>query len=210
MSPRRPSGSRRNRRSPGPAAGGRSARRRWWLITMALFAGALSIVILTARSRTPPPVVDRGPTVDPHGAFLIAESLMTAGRFAEAVPFYRWATRGEGARMWIPHAGLAMALRNCSVRRARFDVDVPILRSSYDRVTAAREALAEAETAAHLAGRAVEQSAIAQIEGQLLEDWGLTREALDVYRRAQTLDTTGECARRADALTALLRSPVAP
>jgi hypothetical protein len=169
-----------------------------------------SIVLFTVRSRTPPPMVDSGPALDPRRAFTIAESLMTAGLFAEAVPFYRRASQGEGASIWIPHAGLAMALRNCSVRRARFDVDIPILRSSYERVSAACEASAEAKTAARLAGRPDEQAAIAQIEGQLLEDWGFIREALGVYRRAQTLDATGECARRADALAALLRSPVAP
>jgi tetratricopeptide (TPR) repeat protein len=180
------------------------------LVVIALIALVSSIVLLTMRSRTPPPPAGRVDLLAPPDAFRAAESLMALGQFAEAVPFYRHAIQGEGAGVWIPHAGLAMALRNCSVRRTRFDVDVPILRSSYERVSAAREALAEATTAARLAGRPEQQAAIAQIEGQLLEDWGFIREALAVYRRAQAFDTTGACARRADALVALLRSPAAP
>jgi len=176
---------------------------------LVLFALASSIALLTARRRTPPPVAVSLPALDPGAAFRTAESLVTIGRFVEAVPFYRRATEGEGAHNWIPHAGLAMVLRNCSMRRMRFDQEVSLLRSSYERVSAAHEALSEVHTAARLARRPHEQSAIALIEGQILEDWGLSREALAVYRSAQTLDTTGECARRASTLIALLQSPAA-
>jgi hypothetical protein len=102
-----------------------------------------------------------------------------------------------------------MALQNSSMRRVRIDVEIPLLRSSYERVTAGHEALAEAQIAARLARSGSELSAIAMIEGRLLEDWGLAREALAVYRRAESLDPTGECGRRAAALMAALRSPVA-
>jgi len=172
-------------------------------------AAIATIALLTIRRRTPAPLENAEVMLDPQTAFARAESLVTIGRFAEAVPFYRQATHGAGAQIWIPHAGLAMALRNSSVRRSRFGVDIPLLRSSYERVAAAREALDEARIAARLTGGAVESSAIAKIEGQFLEDWGLVREALAVYQRAQSLDSTGECARRASALVAQLRSPVA-
>jgi hypothetical protein len=175
---------------------------------LVLFAVGLSIALSTARHRTRPPVVVSGSTLDPGAAFRTAESLVTIGRFVEAVPFYRRSTEDGGARIWIYHAGLAWVLRNCSIRRVRSDFEAPALRSSYERVSAAREALVEIHTAAGL-GRPYEQSAIAQIEGEILEDWGLPLEALTVYRKAQTLDTTGECAQHAATLIALLRSPVA-
>lgn len=208
MSRRRTSGARGGGRGAGALPARRSSRRRGWLLlVLAGFAIAI-VTLLVTRRRAPAPIADFAIPLDPQLAFARAESLVTVGRFAEAVPFYRQATHGAGAQIWIPHAGLAMALRNSSVRRSRFGVDIPLLRSSYERVSAAREALDEVRIAARLAHEAVEQSAIAKIEGQFLEDWGLAREALAVYQRAQSLDSTGECARRASALIAQLRSPV--
>lgn len=143
-------------------------------------------------------------------ALATGEQLMQQDRSAEAVRYYRRATRDAGALDWRTHYALALALRKPTVQDTLLlGWRGPRLRSTVERMSASREALAELDVATRAAPTAVERAFIARLRGEIYANWGFVWDPLAIYQAAAPDDPTGDCARHAEEFRARMANPSA-
>jgi hypothetical protein len=146
--------------------------------------------------------------MDARRAYLTGVDLSRASRHTASLPYFR---RALGLRpdLWQVHCDYAAALIN-SVGEARPGIAPPrsITRSSWERVTMIREGLSELDHAERLAAAPLDSAYVIAIRAQALAIWGLSRDGLFEYRRAQRLDPgSTELRKRRDQLERMVRDP---
>jgi len=114
--------------------------------------------------------------------------LAKTGAYARAMPYFRRVLALRGTA-WHGHFDVACTLFNTTVeRRVQRGRVMPMTRSSWERISAAREALERFDSAERLAPGAHEHAKVADMRARRLANWGLAWEALRDAGAAHALD----------------------
>ena len=156
------------------------------LVTAAAgIGGAVLLSVVWLWKPAPPPPAPRHPadTMDGQTAWSTGFRLVQAGRYTQAIPYYRRAARLVD--VWQSHFNLAAALMNAAHETHRhLDVLEPALRSSFERQDAVREAFREMDRCDAATKPAAEQAFVLRERARIYLVWGLPVDALREARRA--------------------------
>jgi hypothetical protein len=196
---------------PGP----RRVRRLAWALPPLLVAGALlwgPAWRLATRPGAPPP----NPTepaalaaMSGEEALRTAMTLVGAGREAESPPYFRRALRDARLDVWQVRHDYAVGLYNTTMRiESRNGVPCQSVRSSWERIALAREAIRQLARAEDLAPTPRERAIVRASYAQLVTVWGMPWDAFMAFRQAHALDPASEyLASRSDGAMLVLRDP---
>lgn len=191
-------GGARPRPQPRPGAGAERprGRARWPWVAIGVAAIVIGATWSLMRGRpaaqdgTSTATADPAAALTPDAAYQTALGLSTAGRHAESLPYYRRALAGQRSTEWGVRYNLAGELYNVGLETHPYlGGAVPGARSSIERVAMMREALAQMDTAEHLARNAHDRAVVIRTRGEHLQVWGLPWDAFVQLRRAQWTDS---------------------
>jgi hypothetical protein len=207
--------SRRDRRSrgasvraarPAPAPAARAGR-------VAAPGIALAIVVAAAAAAAwwalrPHPSVAPTTIVSPSEAYRRALRLGLDGRFDESIPMFRLAERAAGVDLARLHVNFAASLYNACFQPRRGGGNIPVSRSSFERVAMMREAIDHADRAARYDMTPARRVFLVRERGEWMQAWGFTWEAFVQYRQAVSADPSSrDQAMHARAFMTLMQHP---
>ena len=188
-------GGQRSKVRPG-APTRRAAGRSPWLWAAAVLALVSLAGVLILRSRAVSRAPDTGASADPAAtmtpqvAYQTGLRMAQAGHHRESLPYFRRALEGKPLTAWVVHLNYAGALYNVGLEaHDRHGVAVPATRSSIERVTMMREALAELDIAERLATNPHDRATVIRSRAERLQIWGFPWDAFAQLRQAQWTDT---------------------
>lgn len=204
-----------SRRQPHVSGAVRPKRRRWLVV-----AGALALAVaawvwgprLVAAPPAPAPTnTERGPaTLDAVGAYREGVRYYAAGRYVEAVPYFRRVGELTPGAPREYHMQFVEVLTRAS-QQARSDHAQPASRSSVERVAMMNEALAHLERARQLSTTAREAAQVHVERANAWRVWGFPWEGLLELRAAANADPQWrEVAEAGDLVARRLREPTLP
>jgi hypothetical protein len=130
------------------------------------------------------------------------------GHFVESLPHLQAAMAAGGDESAQAHFAYGLALYSAGFQVRRTPWPVPALRSSFERATFARTAIAEFDRAGRLTTDPSLRTEIAHRYATVTQAWGLDWETLSALRAMESgAPGSTDAARRASAFAELMRAP---
>ena len=177
-------------------------------LTMLALIPVLIYLALDQQRRAAAPKHDPA-LMEPAAAYEEAVRISQQRDWLGSLPYYRRGMQGAPAREWRAHFNYALVLNNITLQFAsRAGQQVPLTRSSTERIQYGRAAMEEFWAAVQLAPDGATRAKILSLRANMMVLWGFPWEAFATYRAASHEDSTRtDLRQRGDQFLALMHDP---